>query len=264
MKTAIVLFMILLTPLFLLADPGEALGYKEDKIVSDDIIVDVIEPELPPVITEDSVDICPPNTNHTIEIAEVRRIVSMTPAVAVVEPPNEFTTLEGDIGHFFLYGPMITAQPFVDALRFFVDLDIKRMVIEIHTPGGSIFAMQRIVGYMDSYRDRITFETRVYGVAMSAGLIIFLAGDERYMSRNMAFILWHNPEIGGNPYKDPPPEQVQMLKSFKDMGDGYVASRSGKITINRVRLEIEDNIWMIFAEEAIELGLATGYIEDQD
>lgn len=243
MKTAIVLFMILLAPLFVLGDPGEALGDKEDKVVSEDIIVDVIEPELPPVIDECLTDI----------------------EVEPIEPPNEFTTIEGNVGHFFLYGPMTDSRPFVDALRFFVDLDIPRMVIEIHTPGGHARAMQRIVGYMDSYRGRITFETRVYGIAMSAGLVVFLAGDERYMSRNMAYLLWHNPSVSkANPYLDPLPEEIQKMEILKNMADGYIASRSDKITINRVRLEIEDNIWMIFAEEAIELGLATGYIEDQD
>ena len=246
MKTTIVLFMILLTPFITLADP---LISPTDILTNLTMDIVELEPEPEPVVIEDK---------------ECPLITPVLEPVEPVEPPNEFTTIEGDIGHFFLYDPMITAQPFVEALRFFVDLDIKRMVIEIHTPGGNIFAMQRIVGYMDSYRDKIVFETRVYGVAMSAGLIIFLAGDERYMSKNMAFILWHNPKMsGGNPYTDPPPEKVQMLKSFKDMGDGYIASRS-KITINRVRLEIDDNIWVIFAKEAIELGLATGYIEDQD
>ncbi len=187
------------------------------------------------------------------------KIVKSTP----VALPNEFTTLEGDIGHFLLYGPMEDSRPFVEALRYFVDADVERMVIEIHTSGGYSRVMQRIVGYIDSYRGKIIFETRVYGIASSAGFIVFVAGDERYMSKNMSYLFWHNPSPSGrNPYKDPLPEDVQMMEILKDWADGYIASRSDKISINRVRLEIEDNIWMIFAEESIELGLATGYIED--
>ena len=139
----------MLTPFFALGEPGEEV----------DITVEIIKPTAPPVI-----DKCP------VEID-----------IEPIEPPNDFTTIEGGIGHFLLYGLMDDSRPFVDALRFFIDLDIKRMVIEIHSSGGYSRVMQRIVGYMDSYRKNITLETRVYGIAMSAGFIVFLGGDERDM-----------------------------------------------------------------------------------
>jgi ATP-dependent protease ClpP protease subunit len=54
----------------------------------------------------------------------------------------------------------------------------KHVVIEIHSPGGSLLNAWKIVGLMDEAKSKgVTVETRCYGFAASAGFLIFVNGN---------------------------------------------------------------------------------------
>lgn len=69
----------------------------------------------------------------------------------------------------------------------------KHLMLEIQSPGGSLFASQRIVGMMDAAKARgVTVETRCYGFAASAGFYILVNGSPGYRyAAPEAQLMWH-------------------------------------------------------------------------
>ena len=56
--------------------------------------------------------------------------------------------------------------------------ELKKLIVEIHSPGGSVMGAWRIVGIIEEMRAHgIVVETRCYGLAASAGGILLIAGD---------------------------------------------------------------------------------------
>lgn len=71
--------------------------------------------------------------------------------------------------------------------------DIRHLIIEIQSPGGSLFASQRIVGIMDMLKaNGVTVETRCYGFAASAAFYILVNGSPGYRyAASEAQLMWH-------------------------------------------------------------------------
>lgn len=68
--------------------------------------------------------------------------------------------------------------------------DIKRIIIEIHSPGGSVFNAWRIVNTIEMWKDRFEIETQLRGLAASAGFLMLQAGEKRVVSP-YAELMWH-------------------------------------------------------------------------
>ncbi|KKN08050.1 hypothetical protein LCGC14_1060730 [marine sediment metagenome] len=150
---------------------------------------------------------------------------------------------------FFTFEGTLTSMYFPGALEYFSTRNIKKVVMEIHSPGGNIYEMWRIISWIEKY-DNIRFETRVYGIAASAGFVIFLAGDERLVSRHAIF-MWHNLA-----------SFTAGARLLNKANNGYIASRT-ILTIEQVLEKItnDDKDWYFGAKEAIFLGIAHGYID---
>lgn len=181
----------------------------------------------------------------------------------IENPPNEQTSIINGKGYFYVYGPIVTSDLFIAALKYFNQNHINYVVIEIHSPGGYLHSVQRMIGYMDEYKNRMTFETRTYGLAASAGFLLFINGDKRLMSRESSYILWHKIRLvgGDNRYGGPTPAQIQAGEILQRWMDEYVASKC-KLLYEHITSEIDDDLWIIFPAEAIKFNLADGYIED--
>ena len=168
------------------------------------------------------------------------------------QPPYG-ATVENHTG-IFTFSGVIDSASIHAALNYFLDNDLEKVVIEIHSPGGSLFEVWRIIALLEEHGDKLHYETRVYGVAGSGGFMVFLAGDERLISRHAVF-LWHNVEArmsaGDN-------------KFFDDASNEYIASRTG-MTFKQVEEKITNGErkkdWYFGAKEAIALGIAHGYID---
>ncbi len=154
---------------------------------------------------------------------------------------------------FFTFEGVINSTHFPRALKYFSAHGIKRVVMEIHSGGGSAYEMWRIISWMEEYND-IKYETRAYGIAGSASFLIYLAGDIRLVSRYPTF-MWH---------KTQGYLSEEILKLFDGRANAYIASRTG-LTIDEIRAKIEDGDktkdWYFGAKEAIALGIAHGYIQ---
>ena len=82
-------------------------------------------------------------------------------------------------------------QEFFEYLYWHPQYD--HVVIEIHSPGGSLLDAWKIIGMMDEARRRgVVIETRCYGFAASAGFLVFVNGDIGARLVNpMAMTMWH-------------------------------------------------------------------------
>ncbi|HEA68479.1 hypothetical protein LCGC14_1265410 [marine sediment metagenome] len=160
--------------------------------------------------------------------------------------------VKNGVGSFVFKGT-IASTYIPDALKYFSKNNIRQVVIEVHSPGGSLFEVWRIISLLESYDNEIKYQTRALGLAGSGGFMVFLAGDERLVSRHASF-MWHNTKGYGI--------DEEANKMFDDRSNAYIASRTD-MTIDQVREKIKngEKDWYFGAKEAIALGIAHGYIE---
>lgn len=165
-------------------------------------------------------------------------------------------------GHYLLTS--VDADTVKGVLDFFDEHNITYAVFEIQSYGGSAFEMWRIMGLMNSWKthDKI-IETRVNGMAISAGFGVFVSGSKGYRLVNPhAELMWHEaqafewPEIT-NPSKTE--EKARVYRHIQDNSNTYIASVS-----NMTKEEIDEKVnfrefWMT-GKEAIQFGFADGFI----
>ena len=166
------------------------------------------------------------------------------------EMPPYGAAIRDGVG-MFVFNGNISSTHLPAALVYFSEHNVKRVVFEVHSSGGRLYEVQRILSLLEDYGDAIEYETRVYGNAGSGGLMVFLAGDKRLISRHATFF-WHN-------LNSAQPDDID--KFFDDRTNGYIASRTS-LSIDQVREKVKENKdWYFGAKEAIALGIAHGYIE---
>ena len=180
-------------------------------------------------------------------------IVGVTLQFTEKSQPPYGATVENNTG-IFTFSGVIASGLIHQALNYFLDNNIGNVVIEIHSPGGSLFEVWRIISLMEEHGDRLHYETRVYGVAGSGGFMVFLAGHERLISRHAVF-MWHNTEARMS---------AEDNKFFDDACNEYIASRTG-MKVAQIEAKLKDGEakkdWYLGASEAIALGIAHGYID---
>ena len=176
--------------------------------------------------------------------------------------PNFNMELIGDVGYYYL-----TLILDVEIREFFNYLDlhnIHKAVIEIHTPGGSLFAASRIIGYMRDWSAKDnSVETRLYGIAASAGFAIFVSGDmgKRFTSP-IAECMWHE-LITGEFFAIKSPadkeDEALVLRHLQDTTNNWIVSRSD-ISKDVLDEKIRKKEFWVNGREAVEFGFADGLI----
>ena len=136
---------------------------------------------------------------------------------------------------------------------------VKRLIMDIYSPGGSLMGAWKIIAEMNELREagRIV-ETRCYGFAASAGFLI-LANGKPAMAAANAELMWHEVQqwkvIFGYDVTTPSDsaKQAEILRHFQDNGNRFLAERSGvdKATIDE---KIQFTEWWMNGVEALELG----------
>jgi len=157
-----------------------------------------------------------------------------------------------------------------DAFWYMERNGIKKMVMEIFSGGGSVYFALRDKNYIDEFKAKgIEVETRLYGLAASAGLVMFLTGDTRLMSPH-ANIMWHEIqsvkimfgmgisfEISTPSDKE---DEARILRFMNDNLQEYVASRC-KLSKDDLDLLVKKREMWINHEKALEYGFATGLLQ---
>jgi ATP-dependent protease ClpP protease subunit len=183
------------------------------------------------------------------------------PYGVVVRPCKGDHAGEKIAGHYTVMS-IIPDQVFA----FFDYLDaksIRHAVIEIHSPGGSLFDAQRIVSRIQEWQaSGGIVETRVYGWAASAGFYIFMSGDKR-MIGPQAQLMWHE-LLTFAFFTVSTPSQTQdeadTLKHLQHTMNEWVAQRAG-LTEDKIKEMIHKKEWWFNGAQAKEMNFATGLLQ---
>jgi ATP-dependent protease ClpP protease subunit len=136
--------------------------------------------------------------------------------------------------------------------------DIKYLVIEIQSPGGSLFDSQRIVGIMDDLKSKgITVETRVYGFAASAGFYISVNGSTGYRyAAPQAQLMWHELisfkmfDVSSPADKE---DEAEVLRHLQNTTNSRIASVSNVTLEDLNKMVHKKELW-VNGDQALEYG----------
>ncbi len=172
---------------------------------------------------------------------------------------------EGKLAGYFLLSDVDSA----DISKFFDYLwlhEIRKAIIEIHSPGGPLFDAQRIVGLFRYWQSKgILIETRLFGAAFSAGFYIFTAGDVRLVDE-YSDLMWHEVQsFSGFGLKVETPsdreEAAKILRHLQDVRNEYLATR-GKLSKAEIDAKVSKREFWMSGMEALKFGFATGFISN--
>jgi ATP-dependent protease ClpP protease subunit len=171
------------------------------------------------------------------------------------------------VGKFKIYGSVGGSDP-RNLDEFFIYLDmnhkeVKKMVIEIHSPGGSLFEGYKTIGVMKYWRSKgYKIETRVHGFAASAAFFIFCGGDTRLVSPE-AELMWHELitfamfDVSGPADKE---DQAAVLRHLQDTANTMLSEVSN-MTKDEIDQKIRKKEYWMNGRQAFEDGFATGILE---
>ena len=151
-------------------------------------------------------------------------------------------------------------QSFTKAVHAAYDLGQPLFPIYIQSDGGYAAILYGFMSVMESYREKgMKFAGIVAGTASSAGCVIFLYSDFRYMGK-FSSLLQHSIQLSG--VEGALPTIEDQLSWYRKENDNIneVISRHLKKPKdwlkNQLKKQNSDD-WLISAEDALKLGMAT-------
>ena len=184
-------------------------------------------------------------------------------------PFAEFTTPNGSkfktIG-----GEVVAWYDFVDvdddklryALEYYYRHDVKTMILNVDSFGGSAFDAYAIISIIEEYEGKMSIVTQLQSYAMSAGFLVFVGGHYRVVSP-MAVLMWHEISYFAFFKKVSPSsseQEAKIMRMLQDMANEYLASRS-KVSKEFIDAEIDFKDWFISGQMALEMGFADELIK---
>jgi len=167
------------------------------------------------------------------------------------------------IGYYFLSD--IADHYFSDAMYYiFGKHDLEKVIVEISSPGGSLFNAWRIVGLMQYWMTKNKIiETRCHGFAMSAGFLIFSSGSKGYrLVSQTAEFMWHELLTFAMFKIDTPSsteEQSRILRHLQDTGNQWLSSVS-KLKKDDIDDLIRKKEYWLRGSEMVDKGFADGFL----
>lgn len=138
--------------------------------------------------------------------------------------------------------------------------EIKHVVFNIFSPGGSLFDASAIITEMDKAKSRgVVVETRVYGFAASAAFTIFVNGSDGHrVIGEMGELMWHELwtfkffDVSSPSDKE---EEARVLRHLQDTIQERIAKR-GKLSKEELDEKIRKKEFWMNGPEAVEYGFA--------
>lgn len=161
----------------------------------------------------------------------------------------------GEIGESF-WGESKSASDFKKELNNLGD--VKNIVININSPGGSVFDGLAIYNILK--RHKATKKVYIDGLAASAASFIAMAGDEVIMPEN-AYIMIHNAWSFGGGDKNELRKMADTLEQIDDTISNIYAEKTGKEKEEMLSL-MDEETW-INGKEAFEMGFASKTEEEK-
>ena len=115
---------------------------------------------------------------------------------------------------------------------------------------------------MEAQKLKMIIETRVHGMAFSAGLIIFANGTKghRYAAKQSE-IMWHE-LITFAMFKISRPSDIEdeavILRHLQNTGNHFLAARSN-LTVKQWNEKVYKKEFWFTGEEALKIGISDGY-----
>ena len=154
----------------------------------------------------------------------------------------------------------VQVEDFFEYIRWHPE--IRHVIFEVHSPGGSLFQAWRIVGLMEYWKSRgLIIETRVHGFAASAGFVVFANGTKghRFASKT-AELMWHE-LLSFSMFKVDRPSDIEdeakVLRHLQDTCSTYLAERSN-LTKEEWDEKVHKKDFWINGVQAIEYGISDG------
>lgn len=185
-------------------------------------------------------------------------------------PDNDDMWVSGDSLHWRLDSD-ISHRSCDKAGEFFAYADLHgfdHVVIELLSPGGSLFHASKIVSLMQEWRGKKEgriVETRCYGYAFSAAFYLFSSGTvgHRYASP-LAEFMWHELWlVAFSEVKTPSrlEDQARIFRALQDTVQHWLASRSDYSKEELDELIDHDEMWLN-GQDMIDLGFADKLLFD--
>ena len=173
--------------------------------------------------------------------------------------PNYDTKIVGPgIGYYLVDG--IHDDPFVAAMTYLIEQhNIKHVILEVNNPGGGLFSVWRMIGYMAAWEKThgVVFETRCNGFAMSAGFLLTVAGTPGHRYANAgATLMWHELlTFAFLQVKTPSSteDESRIMRGLQDTVNTWLSERS-KIAKENIDKKVHRQEWWMNGLEAKEMG----------
>lgn len=164
---------------------------------------------------------------------------------------NTITILEV-IGEDFWTGGGVTAKRVAAALRAIGSQDV---IVEVNSPGGDFFEGVAIYNLLRAHPNKVT--VRILGLAASAASVIAMAGDEIQIGK-AGFLMVHNAWVIAMGNRHDLADAAATMEPFDDAMATLYADRAG---VSKAKAaEWMDNETWFNGEQAVEVGLATGFL----
>lgn len=179
-------------------------------------------------------------------------------------PNSNFKFMESAEGRYGYFVCMeVDANAFSRVFSYLDRHGVRRLTIELQTPGGSIMQMWRIIGQMDEWKKaggEIT--CLVKGFCASAGFVLLANATpgKRYVAAN-AEIMWHEVQslkvIFGFSVETPSDkeDEARILRHFQDNGNSFLSKKS-KLSKEEIDEKVRKREWWMTGTEAISFGFA--------
>uniref|UniRef100_A0A6M3LN45 Putative protease n=1 Tax=viral metagenome TaxID=1070528 RepID=A0A6M3LN45_9ZZZZ len=151
-----------------------------------------------------------------------------------------------------------TSNQVMDYFNYLRLHKIKHAILDVHSPGGSLFSGWRIKGLINEFQEEGGIvETRVTGFAASAGAILFVAGTRGYRVANpQAELMFHELytfkfiDISTPSDKE---EESRVLRHLQDTMTTWLATR-GSIDKNTLDGKMKKREFWLTGLEAKDFG----------
>ena len=171
------------------------------------------------------------------------------------DPPFGVEILEGNVAYYLL--DQVNAAKFFELYEYCVDHGIKKIHLEIQSPGGSVVEAWRIIGLMQKYRQNYGIETTTecLGFAASAGAIILISGDYRVASPRAMLMLHELWSLSFIKLATPSKTQddARNMEIWQSNINDWLAEKSG-MTADEIAELIKHKDWWLTGQESFEKG----------
>jgi len=136
--------------------------------------------------------------------------------------------------------------------------NIRYLIFEIQSPGGSLFEAWRIVGMMQEFQKQGgVIETRCYGFAASAGFLILASGSKGYRyASSTSHLMWHELMSLSLFRIDTPSsseETSKILRKLQNIANTWLSTVS-KMSKDEIDQMVKNKEFWMTGEEALQKG----------